>query len=84
MRIARIASGLAVAVAATLGAAGCGEKPQDAALKSGKYLGKPDTRPWESELQAYGGSAFRQGDQASWEAALKARVQAQNEYARIR
>lgn len=84
MGIARIASTLALAAAATLGVAGCGEQPQDAPLKSGKYQGKPDTRPWESEPQAFPGSEFRQGDKASWEGALKARLQAQNEYVRIR
>lgn len=83
MTIARIASTLALAAAVTLGVSACGEKPQDAPLKSGKYQGKPDTRPWEGEPQAFPGTEFKRGDQASWEAALRARLQAQNEYVRI-
>jgi hypothetical protein len=72
----------AALAAAALGLAGCGEKPQDAPNSSGKYLGKPDTRPWEGEALAFGTNEFKRGDKASWETAMRTRAQAQNEYAR--
>ena len=83
MRTRTIATALFVAAAAAL-AAGCSETPQDAPLTAGKYQGKPDTRPWEGEAQAFAGAEFKRGDKASWEAALKSRSQAQDEYVRIR
>jgi len=72
----------AVVAAATFGVSACGEKPQDAPMQSGKYQGKPDTHPWEGDSLAHGTSEFKRGDKAAWENALKARAQAQNEYAR--
>jgi len=82
MRIARFASALACAAVVALGTAGCGEKPQDAPMKSGKYQGKPDNRPWEGDALAYGTNEFKRGDKTGWETALKTRAQAQNEYTR--
>jgi len=69
------ASLLVLAAAAALGLAGCGERPQEMAQKTGKYQGKPDTAPWDSPQ--FGGK------QAEWERAIQARSQAQNEYVRI-
>jgi hypothetical protein len=82
MKTRTIASALFVAAAAAL-AAGCSETPQDAALTAGKYQGKPDTHPWDGEAQVFAGAEFKRGDKGSWEAALKSRSQAQNEYVRI-
>ena len=55
--------------------AGCGEKPQVIVYKQGQYQGKPDTRPWDN--------AHFKNDQMAWDKAIKARNDAQNEYARI-
>ena len=80
----RIAIACAVAlVVAGLGA--CGERPQVIVYKQGKYQGKPDTKPWENDPSAslYTTSKWNKGDQASWEAALRARNLAQNEYNRV-
>ena len=68
------ASLLALAAAAALGLAGCGEPPQEMAQKTGKYQGKPDTVPWDSPQ--FGGK------QADWERAIQTRTQNQNEYTR--
>jgi len=66
---------VALAAVAALGLAGCGEQSQEAAQKTGKYQGKPDTVPWDSPQ--FGGK------QAEWERAVQARTQNQNEYSRI-
>ena len=72
--IARIAIGLALAVAA--GAfAGCGEKPTVTVYKQGKYQGKPDNVPWA-------GAPFN-NNQVEWEKVIKARNNGQNEYLRV-
>ena len=81
------ARGFALAVAAvvvTAGLAGCGEKEQVISYKQGKYQGKADTKPWENEPGAslYTTSKWTKGDKSSWETALKARNQNQNEYTR--
>jgi hypothetical protein len=56
--------------------AGCGDKGQDSTpAKTTSYQGKPDTAPWD-------GSPWN-GDRASWERAITAREQNQNEYVRI-
>jgi hypothetical protein len=74
MRLARFMLALMLAcIAMTL--AGCGEKEQVIVYKQGKYQGKPDTKPYEN--------AQFSGNQAQWEAAIKTRNQAQNEYARV-
>jgi hypothetical protein len=79
----RIVVATAAAVAA-LGLAGCGEKPQVAEYKQGKYQGKPDSKPWDNDpaKQVYTRSAWTPGDRTSWETALKQRAVNQNEYAR--
>jgi hypothetical protein len=66
-----IAAGLTLAC----GVAGCGEKPTATVYKQGQYQGKPDSQPWAN-------NTFK-NDQASWENAIKARSDGQNEYARI-
>ena len=76
---------LAVAVLmVTAGLAGCGEKDQVIVYHQGKYQGKPDSRPWENEPGAsiYTTSKWTKGDKTSWDAAIKARNQNQNEYTR--
>jgi hypothetical protein len=65
---------VATAIAAA-GLAGCGERSQVVIYKQGKYQGKADTNPWDNA--AFG------NDKGKWEAAIKARNQAQNEYRRI-
>ena len=61
----------AVAVAAGLALASCGEIPQDAAKP---YAGKEDTK-------AYAGDMFK-GDKAKYEKHLAERANYQNEYLR--
>lgn len=75
-----------VAIVAALGLvalAGCGEKPQAAAYKQGKYQGKPDTLPWDNAPLAYGSAKWDKGNKTSWEDEIKTRTQSQNEYVRI-
>jgi len=79
---------LVIGVAAlivTAGLAGCGEQEQVVVYQQGKYQGKPDTKPWDSDPGAsvYTSSKWTKGDQSSWETALKSRNQNQNEYVRI-
>ena len=79
---------LAVAVAALFlaaGLAGCGEREQVVVYQQGKYQGKPDTKPWESEPGAslYTTSKWNKGDKSSWETAIRSRNQSQNEYVRV-
>ena len=66
---------LAVAAAATIALAGCGERPQVVNYKQGSYQGKPDTKPWSN--------APFSGNQQEWDNAIRTRNQAQNEYKRI-
>jgi hypothetical protein len=55
--------------------AACGEKPQVTVYKQGRYQGKPDNVPWQSQ-------PFN-NNQTEWEKTIKARNMKQNEYARI-
>ena len=75
----------AVAVFA-LGLSACGEREQVIVYKQGKYQGKPDNKPWESDPAAslYTSSKWTPGDQRSWEDAIKTRGQYQNEYTRAK
>jgi hypothetical protein len=75
-------AGVFVLAASLLSA--CGERSQVVAYKSGKYQGKPDTKPWENSPGAalYTTSKWTSGDMASWETALRTRNQSQNEYSR--
>jgi hypothetical protein len=75
----------ALAAAAALGLAACGETPQVTVYKQGKYQGKPDTKPWDNDPKAinvYTTSSWTKGDKASWERAVNTRALAQNEYTR--
>jgi len=65
-----------LAVLAALTVAGCGERPQVINYHQGKYQGKPDT-------PAYSNAPF-DGNRQQWENAMRERVQAQNEYVRLR
>jgi hypothetical protein len=74
---------LAVALAALSLLAACGEKGDVTTYKQGKYQGKADAKPYESAPNAFSnGSKWTAGDKASWETAIKARQQSQNEYNR--
>jgi len=77
-----IAFGAAALVA---GLAGCGESDQVIVYEQGKYQGKPDTQPWNGDPAAslYTTSKWSKGDKSSWETALRARSQNQNDYVRI-
>ncbi len=56
--------------------AACGDKPQTASTK------KADAAPWAGAQAAYNDKNWKPGDQASWEAQMRTRAQAQNEYMR--
>ena len=81
---ALLLAGTAVVVALSLGA--CGEREQVIVYKQGKYQGKPDAQPWQSDPSSslYTTSTWTKGDQRSWESAIKTRNQYQNEYARAK
>jgi hypothetical protein len=66
----------AIAAALALALAGCGERPQVVNYKQGTYQGKPDT-------PAYKGAPFN-GNKQQWDNAMDTRIQAQNEYVRLR
>ena len=72
-----------VVLAASL-VSGRGERSQVVVYKSGKYQGKTDTRPWDSEPGAalYTTSKWTAGDKTSWETAIRTRSRGQNEYNR--
>jgi hypothetical protein len=76
-------AGSALLLAVSLGA--CGERDQVTVYKQGKYQGKPDTKPWENgpSSSLYTTSQWDQGNKTSWEAAVKTRNLAQNEYNRV-
>jgi hypothetical protein len=78
-----IIAGAALALAAGLSA--CGEREQVIVYKQGKYQGKPDTQPWQSDpaTSLYTSSKWTTGDKTSWEAAIRTRNQSQNEYSRV-
>jgi|KBSMisStaDraftv2_1062788.scaffolds.fasta_scaffold1335620_2 hypothetical protein len=68
------------AALALLALAACGERPQtmDAAAK------KSDTAPWarsDAANPAFAAAGWKGGDQAAWDAQIRARNQAQNDYA---
>ncbi|NLD68038.1 MAG: hypothetical protein GX644_04395 [Limnobacter sp.] len=83
----------ALGLAAVL--AGCGEKPQvstsaavevPGARASDEVAGNRvtrDTKAWEGDALPYQAGNFQRGDAVSWQKALDARVQGQNEYIRI-
>ena len=58
---------------------GCGEAPQAAGQGPAK---KADGKAWEASQSVYIAQGWKAGDQASWEAQMRARAQGQNEYSR--
>ncbi len=85
MRGARKLALAGAALLAAVGLGACGERDQVTVYKQGKYQGKPDTKPWENApgSSLYPTSKWDQGDKTSWEAAVKTRNLAQNEYNRV-
>ena len=79
----RAALGAAILAAALLAA--CSEAPQVTVYKQGKYQGKPDSLPWNSEspVAELRGGKWTKGDRASWEEQIKQRQLAQHEHRRI-
>jgi hypothetical protein len=73
MRVLRTPGAVLAALLMAAGLSGCEEKVTR--YEPGKYSGAPVTSPWDSPQ--YGGK------KAEWEAALQARTQGQNDYARI-
>jgi len=75
---------LLVLAVSGLALAGCGEGDQQVVVyKQGKYQGKPDGRPWDSEPVAYAGTKWTKGNRESWEESIKTRQLAQHEHKRI-
>lgn len=73
-------------LAAALALSACGEKEQVVVYKQGKYQGKPDGKPWDSDpgSSLYTSSKWTKGDQVSWEAAIKTRNLYQSELTRAK
>lgn len=72
-----LASGLLL----TLALAGCGERAQTLNASSSK----PDATAWsasEAANPAFVAAGYKPGDKTAWEAQLRARNQAQNDYLR--
>lgn len=74
MRVLRTSGAGLAALLIAVGLSAC-EEQQVTRYEPGKYSGAPVAQPWDSPQ--YGGKK----DQ--WEAALQARTQGQNDYARI-
>ena len=77
---------LPVIMLAAFGLAACGERVQVGEVyKQGKYQGKPDSLPWNSEppVAELRGGKWAKGDRASWEEQIKQRQLAQHEHRRI-
>ena len=81
----RILSAFALSLALSLGLGACGERDQVVVYKQGKYQGKPDSPPWNSDspVAELLGGKWTKGDRNSWEDQIKQRQVAQNEYKRI-
>jgi hypothetical protein len=72
------------AFALAFGLAACGERDQVVVYKQGKYQGKPDAQPWDSEpLTVAGSGKWTKGDRASWEEQIKNRQMGQHEDRRM-
>ena len=74
MRALRTLGAVLAALLCAVGLSACGEQ-KVTRYEQGKYSGAPIASPWDSPQ--YGGK------QAEWEAAIQARTQGQNDYARI-
>lgn len=60
------------------GLAACGEKVQTTTTR------KADQKAWQGAADPYVVTGWKAGDKASWENQLRTRMQAQNEYNRVR
>jgi hypothetical protein len=82
MRARTLIASFAAIVA--FGIAGCGDRDQVVQYKQGKYQGKPDSQPWDSDSSTslHPTSKWNKGDRTSWETAIKQRQLNQNEYTR--
>jgi len=70
---------LAIATAALMALAACGEKPQTAASV------KSDARAFQGADNKFVAPGWKPGDKTSWEQGLKARAQnTQNEYSKTK
>jgi hypothetical protein len=76
---------LLILAASGLALAGCGEDQQVVVYKQGKYQGKPDSPPWNSDspVAELLGGKWTKGDRNSWEDSIKQRQLAQHEHKRI-
>ena len=76
---------LLIVAASGLALAGCGESAQVTVYKQGKYQGKPDGQPWNSDspVAELRGGKWTKGDRTSWETQIKDRQLAQHEHKRI-
>ena len=72
-------------IVAVFGLAACGEETQVVNYEQGKYKGKTDGLPWDSEPLAaeWRGGKWTKGNRESWEESIKARQLAQHEHRRI-
>ena len=74
---------LLIAAAAALLAfviSGCAERSQTVAYVHGKYQGKTDSQPWNSQPPSYVRGGWVRGDEASWVQHMRTRNQNQDEY----
>jgi len=58
-------------------------REQGASYKQGKYRGKTDGRPWDSQPSAFVSGEWTKGDEYSWEKQIRGRNDGQNENRRI-
>jgi hypothetical protein len=65
----------AIALSMGLALAGCGHQDSAAEKTTASYQGKPDTEPWNNNRW--------HDNRETWERAISAREQGQNEYVRI-
>jgi hypothetical protein len=75
-----------ILAAAGIALAGCSEGDQQVVVyKQGKYQGKPDGQPWNSDspVTELRGGKWTKGDRTSWETQIKDRQLAQHEHKRI-
>jgi major membrane immunogen (membrane-anchored lipoprotein) len=77
---------LVLLAAAGVVLAGCSEGDQQVVVyKQGKYQGKPDALPWDSDTPVVElrGGKWTKGDRNSWEEQIKNRQFVQHEHKRI-
>jgi hypothetical protein len=74
---------IALALLGSIGLTACGELDQSVSYKDGKFRGKHDNPPWDSQAPSYTTGEWTKGDQYSWDRQMKARSEGQNENTRI-